>query len=232
MTIEKLIKGGEIIAPATTTTAVIDPGTKMSLHDLLMEAIPLETGEIIDNEVIEVGKTTEVKYTFVTRWRGREVTPLCSYEIDGMEISGKSYTASYTPQQPGDIEITVKSSYNGFESVDKFKVVATYPSYFGAMSQGIPTAEDIKKLESHLYGYKHVTLWDVNLTDQIYVYAYPKYMGDLSCIKDRNGFCMMCKGIDGSTFKKTEVTIDSIPYNVYYMESPCTIRGFQFKCKP
>lgn len=230
MNIEKLIKNGEIIAPATTTTAVIDPETKMTLRELLMEAIPLETGEIITPEVIEVGKTTEVNYTFVTRWRGREVTPLCDYEVDGVEIEGKTYTQSYTPAKEGELEITVKTNYQGFESVDKFKVVATYPSYFGAMSPGTPTEEAIKKLGSKLYGYKHIHLWDVNLDNEVYVYAYPAYMGELTSIKDKNGFCMYYPGWEGSTFKKTEITIDSIPYYVYYMESPCTVKGYLFKC--
>lgn len=231
MNIEKLIKDGKIIVPATTTTAVIDPGTQMTLQELLQYAVPLETGEIIEPEVIEVGKSTEVKYTFVGRWRGREVTPLCDFEVDGTPITGKSFTKTLNPTQPGDLEITVKNTYNGFENVEKFKVVATYPSYFGAMECKIPTAEDIVKLESKLYGYKHIQKSGIVLQDQIYVYAYPKYMGELRTIKDFNGFCMFCHGLDGSCFQQTEVAINGIPYYVYYMDSPCTVRGYKFYFK-
>lgn len=60
----------------------------------------------------------------------------------------------------------------------------------------------------------------ISQSNQKLVYAYPTYLGDLTSIKDGNGF----QGFSGYS-KLTAVTVNGTSYNIYMQKTPATATG-------
>lgn len=60
----------------------------------------------------------------------------------------------------------------------------------------------------------------ISQSNQKLVYAYPAYLGDLTSIKDGNGF----QGFSGYS-KLTAVTVNGTNYNIYMQKTPATATG-------
>ena len=61
----------------------------------------------------------------------------------------------------------------------------------------------------------------IALNNQSILYAYPKEFGELSSIKDGNGFEVI------SSYEKTELLINDESYLIYKLKSPATISGLK-----
>lgn len=219
--IQKLIKGGKVIFPATSTDAVIDPLTEESLADLLNYLLPINTTFTVDRDVIEVGKETVINYTWGSELGGKDITDLCTYTLDAAEVSGSSFTENLTPNQAQEYKRILKISYNGREYESEARIKAIQSSYYGAISKTDEIdADTILGLEGKmLMPTKATEINNVKLDAQRFVIAYPSSLGDLNSIKDINGLEYM------GDFDKTNISIYGIPYNVYAMKTICTIEG-------
>ena len=93
-------------------------------------------------------------------------------------------------------------------------------SYYGAVTTAPTDKAGIIALTKNVKNTKAQTA-TFTLSNQRACYCYPASMGNLSSIKDSNGF----EYISGYT--KTTVSVDSVDYNVYTQTDPVTASGFK-----
>ena len=95
-------------------------------------------------------------------------------------------------------------------------------SYFGIVEANFEvTPESILNLNGMLLGTRVYTKDGISLNNQSIVYAYPKEFGELSSVKDGNGFEMI------SSYEKIELAINEENYLVYKLKSPATNSGLK-----
>lgn len=227
--IHKIKEAGKLIYPATVTSAVLDPDSGRSLADILGSDVVVNF--TADQTAVKVGTATHVNYSWTVVRAGEDITTDCTYNFEGVAQGGNSKAETLNPTTEGEIVRNLEVSYKGRKYTAQVSIFASYPTYFGAMSKAWEFNETNIKLLSCclLVGSKEMVDPKVTLKAQRYVYAYPKSLGDLSSIKDVNGFEYYYEGWEGSGFKKTEVTVDSVPYNVYYLDEICTISSPNYK---
>lgn len=141
-------------------------------------------------------------------------------EASSNEISAKSFSIS-GQQITSDTAFSAKvSDSKGEVSGNTINVRFTRKSFYGVIGAGdsVTTAGQIEALgQNQLTGQKGLTWASYNANNQKVVYAYPKSFGDLTSIKDGNNFEVL------SSFAKTEVTRDSVAYNVYTLKDAMSI---------
>ena len=91
-------------------------------------------------------------------------------------------------------------------------------SYYGVINTN--SIDNVNNLTNILRTSKSSTL-TFNMTNQRVVYMYPKSFGNLTSIKDANGF----EYIDSYTL--STMTLDGVEYNVYILTDAVTINGFK-----
>lgn len=95
-------------------------------------------------------------------------------------------------------------------------------SYFGIIEPNFEvTPESILNLSGMLLGTRVYVKEGIALNNQSILYAYPKEFGELSSIKDGNGFEVI------SSYEKTELLINDESYLIYKLKSPATISGLK-----
>lgn len=141
-------------------------------------------------------------------------------EASSDEISAKSFSIS-GQQITSDTAFSAKvSDSKGEVSGNTINVRFTRKSFYGVIgaNESVTTAGQIEALgQNQLTGQKGLTWASYNANNQKVVYAYPKIFGDLTSIKDGNNFEVL------SSFAKTEVTRDSVAYNVYTLKDAMSI---------
>ena len=104
------------------------------------------------------------------------------------------------------------------------KTINSYArTYYGVISTNSPTTNDIGKFASVLNTSK-VGTYTTNLTNQRLAILYPMTFGDLTSIKDANGFDYL------SSYNKGIITYNGLGYICYTMKDPVTINNFVQKC--
>lgn len=98
-------------------------------------------------------------------------------------------------------------------------VHASYCGVVDANKASLTAAEIIKLGNKAVINSKNRTV-SITQSNQKLVYAYPAYFGDLTSIKDGNGF----QGFSGYS-KLTEVTVNGAKYNIYMQKTPATATG-------
>lgn len=98
-------------------------------------------------------------------------------------------------------------------------VHASYCGVVDANKASLTAAEIIKLGNKAVINSKNRTV-SITQSNQKLVYAYPAYFGDLTSIKDGNGF----QGFSGYS-KLTAVTVNGTNYNVYMQKTPATATG-------
>ena len=91
-------------------------------------------------------------------------------------------------------------------------------SYYGVVTNA--TFDGTTGLTTKLRTTKSDTI-TVNLTNQRVVYMYPKSFGNLTSIKDANGFDYI------NSYTLSNTMINDVEYNVYILTDPVTITGFK-----
>ena len=91
-------------------------------------------------------------------------------------------------------------------------------SYYGVVTNA--TYEGTTGLTTKLRTTKSDTI-TVNLTNQRVIYMYPKSFGNLTSIKDANGFDYI------NSYTLSNTMINNVEYNVYILTDPVTITGFK-----
>lgn len=218
---------GETMWVATTTTAIIDPETKESLDSILRQLEDVKITLMADKKVIPVGEASDIDYSWKCELRGKDITDECVFEFDGFEVVGDSMTETLSPDEAEEYVKTLKVDYNGKMYQMGVEIKAVYPTYYGTLLQDVVIDEDaILSLGGRVYiGEKACEVKDVAFRNKRFVYAYPESFGELETIKDVNGFDYLC----GGSFQMSEVMVDGILYNCYYLETACTIKGDRYK---
>lgn len=98
-------------------------------------------------------------------------------------------------------------------------VHASYCGVVDANKTSLTAADIIKLGNKAVINSKNRTV-SITQSNQKLVYAYPAYFGDLTSIKDGNGF----QGFSGYS-KLTAVTVNGTNYNVYMQKTPATATG-------
>lgn len=197
-----------------------------AINKLMNAVFPIETTFTVTPNVIEVGKTTKVQFKWDTTKAGTSITSECTYKLDGSAVGDViSKEESLTPSKYEEVTRKLETTYLGDSKEFEVKITYIQPSYYGVVEANVtPEASNISSLTSELRATRAFTKSDISYSNQKFVYAYPAVLGDLTSIKDGNGF----EYLAGGGFTKTSVTLNSVPYNVYTLTTQATVKNFKF----
>ncbi|MFI3293094.1 MAG: hypothetical protein SNI70_06205 [Rikenellaceae bacterium] len=182
-----------------------------SLTELSAEVFPL-TVSFSGAGIYEVGSTPSISLVWSVSRKGSTVTPTFQTLNGELAISPKTVTPTATTSY----ELSV--TYDEITKTASQTAQFVYASYNGVLASGATFANNVSSLTKVIKDTKALT-GSYTLSNQCVVYAYPASFGDLSSIKDANGF----EYIDSYT--KTTAQYDEQTYNVYTMTNPTTISG-------
>lgn len=205
---------------------VMSSSDKKSLDTLLNRYLLNIATFTASPSLVEVGASADI--TFAWTLGNTDFHPVTSQSIsvDGAAaVTVANGTLNYKKTGlAGATSATTKKAtliINGRTSKE-VSITYHYPTYVGVVAQGTTmNATAIQKLTKSIEWGRGVTK-SLTQNNQVIVYAYPASYGDLTSIKDKNGF----DGIGGYT--KSTVAINSINYNVYVQKVPATVSNGTF----
>lgn len=209
------------INAATQSVAGVMTGADKKALDTLTARYPLSIASFTASpNLVEVGVAADITYSWSLN--NTDFHPITA---QGIVVDGAASVAVATNTKTykktglaGATSATTKKAtltINGSLTKD-VNVTYHYPSYIGVVANGTSITETVVKglTKSIEWGKgKTATLTQSN---QLIVYAYPASYGDLTSIKDGNGF----EGFAGYT--KTTLTVGGQTYNVYTQKLPAT----------
>lgn len=181
-----------------------------------------ERGSIVNGTVMKLKITNLADVTTsidqIQFTNGTDV--LQTFNIDAAIGPQDEYVFEYPEEITDDIRFTVKVTYNEGQHLTKEAAMKfVYPSFVGAVDSLTPDADTVKTLNKVVKDAKSFTWTNANLNDQHFCYAYPASFGNLVSIKDANNFEYI------NSYTKSELTIDTVQYNLYVLTDPVTISG-------
>lgn len=208
-TVEKNLK--KIVTAINTNKDTID--------EIYNATFPLSVNFSATPTLIEANKGTDTDITL--SWnvilKGVDITSDSVVKLDDNIVTGKSTKVKLQLPTPTTKTYKLNVEYNGRIKDTSVNVSASYNSYFGVVNANFEVNEqNVKTLEKILRGTKSYDRTNINLSNQFILYAYPKSFGNLTTILDGNNFNVT------STYTKSEITIDTIPYLVYKTSSLST----------
>lgn len=219
------IESGSTLASGTTFT-------EFAKKMLVKETAPTITFTASGSGVKEVGTSVTPTLTLTLSSTGTGTPVSIEFYSGSTLLDTQAYVAgtnAYTLTMSTAITDTAtvkgvlnyKKSDNTSATVEK---TATYTfvmaSYSGAVSTAPTTAAGITALTKNVKSGRGFT-GTFNLSNQRSCYCYPASMGNLTSIKDGNGFEYI------QSYTKTNVTVDSVSYNVYTLTDLVTASGFK-----
>lgn len=210
------------IPAATTSAAGVMTGADKKALDTLTSRYPLSiTGFTVSPSLLEVGATSDVTYNWTLGNTDFHPITLQTINVNSTgdvttQLTDRSYKK--TGLVGPNVAATLKATLTVNKTLTKdVHITYHYPSYIGVVSQEYALTEtNLKKLTKSIEWGKGKTA-TLTTNNQIAVYAYPASYGDLTSIKDGNGF----EGFAGYT--KTTVTFaNGVVYNVYTQKLPAT----------
>lgn len=198
----------------------IDSGV---LKDLENTVFPLTCSLGCSSYVAEVGVPVQLKFNFLVTRKGKgDVFNEATVYFPGMgnEVHSKTYSVHEDVSTYTTNTYTLTAILGGQRASDSKSVVFVHPGYYGAIGPtGDVGSAEILALQRRLAGSKGLVWDNINLDYGRTCYAYPKYFGNLSSIKDANNFEYI------GSYKQTTVKVGEIDYLVYTLKEPTTIRG-------
>lgn len=181
--------------------------------------------------IVEVGSASyipELAWSFTNADRNPISKQTLEFTEGGLGHYGTPYNISVgTTTMKADVAVqsSEHKTYNykltvttttGETKTGTVNVTFNHPSYVGVVAGDvIPSASVLSAMSKSVEGGRTKTA-SQSLTNQRFVYAYPSYFGELTSIKDSNGF----EGLAG--FVKTTFSANETTYNCYYMNVPAT----------
>lgn len=211
----------EFIPSATTSKAGVMAASDKKALDTLTARYPLGISSFSASpNLVEVGVAADV--TFSWDFTNTDFHPITSQSIvvDGaaaatVAVGTKSYKktglAGATTASNKSASITINGSLK--KSVN---ITYHYPSYIGLVADGTTITEAVVKGLTKSIEWGKSKTKALNQSNQKIVYAYPASYGDLTSIKDGNGF----QGFAG--YAKQTLTVGGQSYNVYVQKLPAT----------
>ena len=215
------------INAATQSVAGVMTGADKKALDTLTARYPLSIASFtVSPSLVEVGtNTVNLKYSWSlnnTDFHSVTVQKVGDSTLfSDTTVANGTLTYTATVDGIGGSKFKEADAYPATLTINgslkkTVNVTAHYPSYIGVVANGTSITETVVKglAKSIEWGKgKTATLTQSN---QLIVYAYPASYGDLTSIKDGNGF----EGFAGYT--KTTLTVGGQTYNVYTQKLPAT----------
>ena len=214
-------RGSTMVPSATTSKAGVMAASDKKALDTLTARYPLSISSFSASpNLVEVGVAADV--TFSWDFTNTDFHPITSQSIvvDGaaaatVAVGTKNYKktglAGATTASNKSASITINGSLK--KSVN---ITYHYPSYIGLVADGTTITEAVVKGLTKSIEWSKSKTKTLNQSNQKIVYAYPASYGDLTSIKDGNGF----QGFAGYT--KQTLTVGGQSYNVYVQKLPAT----------
>ena len=221
---------------ATTTKAGVMTAADKNILTKLANRYPFDINSFGANpSVAELNKPTVVNLSW--GYQNEDFHTVSSQSVKGTHgISGdatvaigtKTYSTVEMTLPTGANKVTAtftltsKADANATTKTRTCSTVFVHAGYCGvvAADKTALTANEIIALGNKaVINGKNRTV-SISQTNQKLVYAYPAYFGDLTSIKDGNGF----QGFSGYT-KLAAVTVNGTSYNVYMQNTPATATG-------
>lgn len=226
------------IPSATTSAAGAMSANDKAILTKLANRYPFDISSFYpDNSVAELGaeKAIKLNWNFSNedfhRVSSQSVAASGAYTGSASPAVGtktQTFTIPSTSVAAGAerkvVTFTLTAKADG-DTVTKSKTCTTtfvHASYCGVVeaSKASLTAAEIINLGNKAVLNTRNRTVSITQSNQKLVYAYPAYLGDLSSIKDGNGF----QGFSGYS-KLTAVTVNGTNYNIYMQKTPATATG-------
>jgi len=221
------------IPAASTTAAGVMSASDKSILNKLAARYPLQIASLsVSPSVYELGTSIQPTVSWryanedfhtvgVQAFTSTDTNIFPSIGIDDGKLrtkqSGAAYTVPTQATQKTDT-ITLKTGSLS-KSVNIIGVHASYCGKVAASKTSLTPAEIIALGSKAVLNGKDRTV-SISQSNEKLVYAYPAYFGNLSSIKDGNGF----QGFSGYT-KSTVQNVNGTTYNVYMQNTPATATG-------
>ena len=234
MSITDVQLDSDTIPAATSDTAGVMAATdKKNLDRLVSDTYPFSIGGISNTSGGTLEKGTTKTFDISWWYRNTDYNPIKSQVLSGGSLSASVTVANDTTKYTvSNLTDTTKDSAKTFAykltamGGSTTKDATTYVtfvhrSYAGvvAASKTSLTATDVKGLTNQSVQNSKSRTVSISQNNQKIAYCYPAYLGNLTSIKDGNGF----QGFSGYT--KSIVDVDGVTYNVYLQNTQAISSG-------
>lgn len=222
------------IAAATSTVAGAMSGQdKKNLDRLIADTYPFGITSFTNNAGGTLEKGTTKSFNLSWAYKNTDYNPIKSQKVKGGNLSAEvtvaNGTLTYAISNLTDSDKTAAKTFTytltavggSTTKTATTSVTFVHRSYAGvvAASKTALTAADIKALTNTAVQNNKARTISVSQNNQKIAYCYPAYLGNLSSIKDGNGF----QGFSGYT--KSTVDVDGVTYNVYLQNTAAISNG-------
>lgn len=146
-------------------------------------------------------------------YNNEDINPITSQSINDVALGNN--VRMKTEHIISDVATTKTFTLKANSLIKTITVYVVNKSYYGVVSADTTTITDITGLTAKTQYGAQATIAFTQANQKI-VYLYPSVFGNLTSIKDQNGF----EGISG--FDKQSITIDNVSYNLYISKIPAT----------
>ena len=215
------------------TAGVMSATDKTNLDKLVADTYPFGITSFSNTSGDTLEKGTTKSFNLNWSYKNTDYNPIKSQSVSGGSLSAATSVA------PGTTTLAIANlTDNGKTAAKTFTYTLTavggsttktantsvtfvHRSYAGvvAASKTSLTATEIKALTNQAVQNSKSRTLSFTQNNQKIAYCYPAYLGNLSSIKDGNGF----QGFSGYT--KSTVDVDDVIYNVYLSANAATASG-------
>lgn len=154
-----------------------------------------------------------INVTLKWAYNNEDINPITSQSLNDVTLDKALRTKTESVSSDTATTKTFTLKVNALSKTVTVYIVNN--SYYGVVSANTTTITDTTGLKvSTQYG--RATTIAFTQANQKIVYLYPSTFGDLTSIKDQNGF----EGISG--FEKQSITLNGVSYNLYISKIPAT----------
>ena len=229
--------GSEQIAPHAVHREHIQPGAIPELegmldeleekHDADIERLeqaiwPFEVTLAARPAAIEIGTDTQVTLSWTAKRKGAAVSPE-SQTIDGEAVTGSGAVTTLHPEDEGQYQFTYEATYEKMTKRATATVKAVHGSYFGTVDSDEAAtllqhteqaAAVLKGLTKNILASRSMTKSGLAFRNRQIVFAYPASFGQLTSIKDGNGYEVI------ESYTLVAADVDGVAYNCYVLTVP------------
>lgn len=206
---------------------------KKNIDRLIADTYPFAIASFTNNAGGTLEKGTTKSFNLSWTYKNLDYNPIKSQKIKGGNLSAEvtvaNGTLTYAISNLTDTDKTAAKTFTytltavggSTTKTATTSVTFVHRSYAGVVdaSKTSLTAADIKALTNTSVQNSKARTISVTQNNQKIAYCYPAYLGNLSSIKDGNGF----QGFGGYT--KSTVDVDGVTYNVYLQNTAAISTG-------
>lgn len=220
-------------AASSTAAGAMTATDKKNLDKLVADTYPFGITSFSNTSGGTLEKGTTKSFNLNWSYKNIDYNPIKSQSVSGGSLSAAtSVVPGTTTLAIADLTDNGKTAAKTFTytltavggsttKTAQTSVTFVHRSYAGvvAASKTSLTATDIKALTNTAVINSKSRTVSISQNNQKIAYCYPAYLGNLSSIKDGNGF----QGFAGYT--KSTVDVDGVTYNVYLQNTEATSNG-------